>query len=163
MNCPRCQTPLEKTFFRNVISFSCPHCHGQAMTLSGLRSIGVEQENLTAIWRSANAGKLDSQIYCPECRHPMRLLKLDNGNNIFYIDLCTVCHILWFDFGELAQLPVIEAVKKEKLPITVQDKNSEILREYYDDSPPTLLDHLGINEQWTMMAVRLLIKLIFRI
>jgi Zn-finger nucleic acid-binding protein len=168
MNCPRCATPLEQVKIGTVLAFSCRSCHGQAITLEALRTLGVSPENTTAIWRSASAGKLGKLLTCPECGNQMRVIKLDDGSNIFYIDVCISCHLIWFDFGELNMIPVVQLPANfiSQLPYQMNTAltNSGILQqEISDDAPPTFLDHLGIDRTWCIMALRLLIKLFFKI
>jgi hypothetical protein len=96
------------------------------------------------------------------------LIKLDDGSNIFYIDVCISCHLIWFDFGELNMIPVVQLPANfiSQLPYQMNTAltNSGILQqEISDDAPPTFLDHLGIDRTWCIMALRLLIKLFFKI
>ncbi len=117
MLCPRCQTELEKnTCGGKVFAFSCPNCNGQAITLSALRTLGVEEENTRNIWKAATKGKLGDNLPCPECKGNMRIVKVDDGKSVFYIDLCIKCHTVWFDFGELEKIPVRPPVIEEELP-----------------------------------------------
>ncbi|MBE6357749.1 MAG: hypothetical protein E7057_00700 [Lentisphaerae bacterium] len=168
MKCPRCAVHLEQVKIGTVLTFSCSNCHGQAVTLEALRTLGVSPENTTAIWRSASAGKLGAQLNCPECGNPMRLIKLDDGSNIFYIDVCCCCHLIWFDFGELNMIPVVHIPANfiTQLPPTAHaalTSNNISQVELPDEAPPTFLDHLGIDRTWCITALRLLIKLFFKI
>ena len=165
MNCPRCGTPLEKSYYNKIINFHCPHCNGQAVTLSGLRSLGVDPDNLAAIWQSANAGKLGTLLNCPECGKPMRVVKLDNGNNICYIDSCISCHVIWFDFGELENIPVIQFPCPQPPPKVSPVPVDKFTASSGNDSfeIPSVLDHLGIDRTWCSIALQLLLKLFFRI
>ena len=138
MNCPRCATPLEKNLYKDtVVSFFCPFCHGQIITLSALRALGVNNENSGNIWQAAKKGRSGAQLPCPECGKTMKIVKLDDGNQKFYIDVCIHCHAIWFDFGELDKIPVQPPIagKDDELPA----KAKEIL---------ALNDVKNINEQY---------------
>lgn len=107
MICPRCKCELIQYHYQNkIISFSCPECYGQALTIGALRTLGVEEENTRSFWIAASKGKLGAQLSCPECSGEMRMIKVDDGQCKFFIDLCLKCQLLWFDTGELEKIPV---------------------------------------------------------
>ena len=167
MRCPRCSVELSKGIFQNIISFRCPVCGGQAVTMSGLRSMGVDEENIASLWRNAISGRSGSEVGCPECKAPMRSLKVDNGETVFDIDLCTRCHTLWFDLGELEKIPCTPPGHlREERP---RDRSEELLairkiqRMNGEDDTPTIFSKLGIDEEWCAVALRILVRIIFKI
>lgn len=116
MKCPRCQCELVNDRYQNkILSFFCPSCRGQAVTISGLRKLGVDEENTRNFWLAAAKGKLGSKLNCPECNGEMRIIKVDDGQCKFFIDLCQKCQLLWFDSGELEKIPLIPP-ESENLP-----------------------------------------------
>ena len=126
MLCPRCQTGLHKHHYQEkVFAFSCPVCKGIALTLGGLRSLRVDEENIRNIWEAAIKGKSGTQLPCPECRQEMQIIKVNDGQTDFYIDICTKCHIIWFDPGELEKIPVMPEQPVEDIP----QRAKEILAE----------------------------------
>ena len=166
MKCPRCNIELQKSTYCNIIAFYCPHCHGTAVTVSGLRSLGVEPENVYNIWAGANAGKLGCEIFCPECGNPMRLTKLDDSCNTFYIDICICCQLIWFDFGELDKIPVVNMDGADHLPPQAREIMTISNGWEVETTPgkmPTFLNKLGIDQMWCCAALRLLLRLIFKI
>ena len=117
MHCPRCHCDLSKISHQNkIFIFSCPICHGQALTMSGLRSLGVDENDTRSIWSAALNGNWGKELPCPECGNLMHVVKIDDGQSVFYIDICTKCHILWFDFGELEKIPLAPPENKEDIP-----------------------------------------------
>ncbi len=165
MECPRCSVTLEKVRYGNIIGFHCPHCHGIAVTISGLRTLGVDPGNVFNIWTSANAGKLGCELSCPECDNPMRITKINDGESIFYIDVCIKCQLIWFDFGELDKIPADAINNADQLPPQAREiiAINRVRNIDTPDEPPTLLENLGIDQLWCSTALRLLLRLIFRI
>lgn len=126
MFCPRCQTELHKHLYNEkIFAFSCPVCKGIAITMAGLRSLSVDEENIRNIWKAAIKGKLGTLLPCPECRKEMQVIKVNDGQTDFFIDLCTQCHIIWFDPGELEKIPVMTEPPTEEIP----QRAKEILAE----------------------------------
>jgi Zn-finger nucleic acid-binding protein len=127
MRCPRCSGDLSQiSYLEKVFIFSCPACHGQAVTMSGLRAIGIDEESIKKIWSAAVNGQTSKELPCPECNDLMQSLKIDDGQTVFFIDVCTMCHVLWFDLGELEKLPLEPEKETEDIP----QKAKEILAEY---------------------------------
>ena len=158
MECPRCSVTLQKSSYCNIIVFYCPHCHGVAVTVSGLRSLGVDPENIYNIWASANAGKRGCELSCPECDNPMRLIKIDNLGTTFYVDVCIRCQLIWFDSGELEKIPVTTSAGIDTLPPQVKEIAAICnMRQLESETPAAALpDHL-----WCFRALKLLFQLIF--
>lgn len=166
MGCPRCGAGLNQSFYNNsIVVMNCPVCHGKAVTMSGLRALGVEPENTTNIWRAAQKGKLGTNLCCPECGKEMQIVKVDDGTTVFYIDVCTQCHLIWFDAGELEKIPIPpQTAAEEDMP----QRAREILaihqtgKMYPDDDDITpagtwMYGHLA----WT--ALRIILRLFFKL
>ena len=93
MHCPHCSVDLEKNNYDGkIISFLCHNCGGQAVTIGGLRTLGIEPENAFLIWNAAQKAKLGAVLPCPECGNRMNIVKVDTGNSIFYIDVFHLHH-----------------------------------------------------------------------
>lgn len=151
MICPRCKCELIQYHYQNkIISFSCPECYGQALTIGALRTLGVEEENTRSFWIAASKGKLGAQLSCPECSGEMRIIKVDDGQCKFFIDLCLKCQLLWFDRGELEKIPVLPP-EKDELP----QRAKEILAEnaiknvrVYDNETAGFIHRRGFWHGW---------------
>lgn len=140
MLCPRCHSDLSQISDKGIFLFFCPACHGQAVTMSGMRSLGIEEDSIRKIWSAAVKGKLGNELPCPECGNLMCVVKIDDGQTVFYIDVCTKCHILWFDSGELEKIPLTPAEKVEELP----QRAREILAEHAIKNVKPPADHSGL-------------------
>ena len=117
MRCPRCSVELTKSMYDNkIIAFYCSCCGGIAVTMAGLRSLGVAGENTFNIWQSAITEPIKKHLPCPGCHEMMSSVKLSDGDTRFYIDVCVKCHTLWFDAGELERIPLDIAVPQNELP-----------------------------------------------
>ena len=179
MHCPRCATLLNKNLYKDtVISFYCPHCYGQLITMSGLRALGVTPENSGNIWQAAKKGKSGESHPCPECGKNMRIVKLDDGAQTFYIDVCVYWHSLWFDFGELEKIPVqiSSGEQNDELPREAEEllavHQVENLNERYDASERynffarhfDMADYgNAITRHLVICGLRLLLRMIFKI
>ena len=126
MLCPRCHIQLKKILYdQQSVAYECSVCHGIALTMAGLRNLGVSTENSANIWKAALKKHKGCVLPCPECRTPMSVVKLDDGEIKFEIDVCTKCHIIWFDPGELEHIPLVPP--QEKSDADLPDKAREIL------------------------------------
>lgn len=168
MICPRCSVELEKSNYNDaVICYTCPHCNGQMLTMGGLRTLGVEPGNAFAIWDAALKGKLGSSLNCPECGSAMNSVKIDNGDCVFYVDICIRCHAIWFDIGELEKLPFQAVHTPPVQPLAAKNNAVNYSVGDIDHDRPTsssgLLGHLGIDQQWCSLALRIALRLIFKI
>ena len=166
MGCPRCGAGLNQSFYNNsIVVMNCPVCHGKAVTMSGLRALGVEPENTTNIWRAAKKGKLGTNLCCPECGKEMQIVKVDDGTTVFYIDVCTQCHLIWFDAGELEKIPIpprpadAEDMPQRAREILAIHRAGEVSTDNDDISPAGgwMYSHLA----WTALKIilRLFLKL----
>ncbi len=123
MRCPRCGRILRREKCGGAITFYCPDGCGRYITLAALRTYGVEKENVNALWSNARNGNSIPGLRCPSCNLPMQQLKIGKDSITFDLDICTGCCGLWFDKGELEQIPV----KTRKIADELPQKAKEIL------------------------------------
>ncbi len=116
MRCPQCGSKLQRNDISGVITFRCPGGCGQYLTFAALRALHVESDNVNALWRNAKNGNYIAGVHCPSCNLPMRQLKIGTGSISFDLDICPVCTALWFDKGELEQIPVKIPAIADELP-----------------------------------------------
>ena len=116
MRCPRCGSKLQQNNISGVITFRCPGSCGQYLTFAALRTLHVEPDNVNALWRNAKNGNSVPGMRCPSCALPMRQLKIGTENISFELDICLDCCALWFDKGELEQIPRKLPVIADELP-----------------------------------------------
>jgi Zn-finger nucleic acid-binding protein len=102
MECPKCNSDMEKVTYENIEVDRCTNCRGIWFDM-------LEQEKLKAMEgsQSIDAGdpkvgkKYDhvGKIDCPVCRTQMIRMVDAEQPHIWY-EACTVCYGVFFDAGE---------------------------------------------------------------
>ena len=122
LTCPKCQTGLEKRSTGKGIFWHCVSCDGRAATLPLLRR-SVHPEFLRALWLSASNGTSAAHCRCPFCKRPMAEVPAKGVSEDFFLDVCTACHLVWFDLHEFQALPQKPAAAAEvELPAAAREK-----------------------------------------
>ena len=111
MNCPKCKSALHPIKIRDIELDQCEKCYGLWFDEGELKKIAemeltdIEKETL-GFSDSSPLPQIDSKQgdnLCPRCANPLREINYMYETNI-KVDSCEVCHGLWLDFGELAQI-----------------------------------------------------------
>jgi len=113
MNCPRCQTTLERhpiiERHNEIIVDKCPSCQGIWFDKDELKPLENISEPVLVEWR-----KIPSEydqltaLNCPFCPgHPMMNKEEHHRDEKVIFDYCKTCEGIWLDGGEL------EAIQKE--------------------------------------------------
>jgi membrane associated rhomboid family serine protease/Zn-finger nucleic acid-binding protein len=125
LSCPKCQTGLEKRSSESGIFWHCSSCDGRAATLPLLRR-SVLPEFLRGLWQSASQGAITTDCRCPFCNRSMAEVSANGVEGEFNLDVCTSCHLVWFDPNEFQILPpkpqssaepVLPAAARERLAL----------------------------------------------
>jgi Zn-finger nucleic acid-binding protein len=115
--CPRDNSGLTQKNIEGVDLFQCARCHGvwipkdSLLTLASSRNISPLTDHIAG--ESLPPHFTQGSLSCP----------LDNTNMHFHsigaieVDVCSACHGVWLDKGELESLP------KEKQPVTTTTSN----------------------------------------
>lgn len=86
------------------IFWACSQCCGRALSVELLRRT-FSRESVNAFW-SRVIGELGTPgRNCPCCERPMTEVVLAGAPESSRIDVCRLCHFVWFDAGEIAELP----------------------------------------------------------
>jgi len=117
VDCPSCETTLQRETYETFFVFQCPDCSGVLLNTSRLSWIktrrGLSTEELQGQVDSASSTEdTHEKIRCPRCRgeggaatmDKMESRKLEPTAELFVIDLCQSCQLAWFNGGELARL-----------------------------------------------------------
>ena len=125
MNCPTCNAPLTLTPHDTFDSWVCPAGHGLAATLSELYEQADENaiHQLWAAARQAGATGATGPRACPMCARPMVTIAAPKA-----LDVCLADEVIWFDAGELEQLPPDQP---DAVPTAAQDAALETIRKNY--------------------------------
>lgn len=112
LRCPRCDAELAGPNRHDGPSYRCARCGGRAVTLAGLRP-RHPAVTLRAVWQATSP---DRELGCPACHTRMLAVKPDFGEVILALDVCRRCQLVWFDAGELEQLPALELAAPRVVP-----------------------------------------------
>lgn len=109
-HCPCCRVELEEEIIRDRLYYHCPYCDGSLLTLGTLRArCGAEPARVTVIWQMACATAGSQGYACPLCGDAMKrvFVPLTETGAGMELDVCvkSSCQVIWFDAGELAELP----------------------------------------------------------
>ena len=96
--CPRCNSTLEEVRTSKGIFWGCNGCGGRAISVELLRRI-FTPESINPLWLHAISGVGHTGRACPVCHRPMFEVKLSDTAEI-NVDVCKLCHFVWFDAGE---------------------------------------------------------------
>jgi membrane associated rhomboid family serine protease/Zn-finger nucleic acid-binding protein len=100
--CPNDGEVLVAAPRRRGLGWSCPRCSGWALGLPVARQ-EIDPALLRLLWQRARTGSSAASRACPDCRRSMRELPAPQGAEPL-LEICTTCHLLWFDAGELESL-----------------------------------------------------------
>lgn len=114
MNCPRCKSPLVKEVINEVTIefdvFKCNSCEGIWFEKNeDFTKIEKITEPLLVEFRHIPSREVQMEpLTCPSCNnlHYMNKVENDRDHKVI-IDVCSVCHGVWLDKGEL------DAIQKE--------------------------------------------------
>ena len=106
MKCPVCDAELRRSAYEGLPVFCCDSCHGYLVQTNRVANIKRRREKSDAeLAEETQVAGADSknQLACPRCRRSMTK-ETAQGENVFQIDKCQTCDVVWFDPGELARL-----------------------------------------------------------
>jgi membrane associated rhomboid family serine protease/Zn-finger nucleic acid-binding protein len=150
--CPTCQRPLQEVRTSYGIFWSCENCGGRAVSVELLRH-AFTAESINPLWLHAIHGEGQSSRKCPVCRRPMIEVNLSDNAEV-RVDVCRLCHFVWFDTGEVENLtvrplppptPELPQEARELLAIEKVKQLAEQARgSDFDSAPP--------DEHWQQIA-----------
>ncbi len=106
MVCPVCKIALVTAMVEDIHLQACPKCRGVmipqnqlALIVRILRSTSQKIEAELPL----NKADLDPVRYCQTCGNRMDSHPYGGGGNVV-IDVCEICAVVWFDYGELKRV-----------------------------------------------------------
>ena len=108
MECPTCNSSLERTEYEGVTVFQCGECFGYLIPRRRMRMVKSSRqrspEQLLEEITTQSRPDTDERVRCPRCRGPMSKEEMDVAEaGKFNLDTCKECDQVWFDGGELAR------------------------------------------------------------
>jgi membrane associated rhomboid family serine protease/Zn-finger nucleic acid-binding protein len=113
--CPHCNKRLVRKVVDKKVLYICPRCSGRAIGLGALRKSNIKQEFIADLWQKAKATDDLTGRNCPHCYRPMVEVVKKIDGRMLSLDVCKICHSIWFDPKEYDDLPqsVEPPVEKE--------------------------------------------------
>ena len=102
MNCPKCNSAMEKVDYHSLIIDRCTGCKGiwfDMLEAEHLKEIkGSEQIDIGDAVLGEQYNKMEN-IKCPKC-HTLMGKMVDNDQPHIWYESCDVCYGVFFDAGE---------------------------------------------------------------
>ncbi len=107
------------------VFWACPQCDGRALSVELLRGT-FTNESINPLWLRAIHGEGRTGRDCPCCRHPMIEVPLAEDAGAPAVDVCRICHFVWFDAREIAGLKP-RAIPEPKPSLTPEAREASAL------------------------------------
>jgi len=130
--CPICKTDLRRNYIHGGITFICDKCHGKMVAFTMLRKNFCCQDAINDLWRQAAQGG-NTLLRCPYCQKQMKTITVQEGEDVFELDICMPCQQIWFDPGEMEKIPT-EDIPEDPLAIVAARRNICNMSKYIPDS-----------------------------
>jgi membrane associated rhomboid family serine protease len=102
--CPECRVALGEARVFGELRYGCPECKGIAVPLASL--VRVVDPQVNALVRDAlEHSARPSDRVCPKCPRTLARIDLVLSGLVVVVDACRHCELVWFDAGELDQIP----------------------------------------------------------
>jgi membrane associated rhomboid family serine protease/Zn-finger nucleic acid-binding protein len=152
LTCPRCHLPLKEVRTTYGVFWKCGNCDGRAITVELLRRTFTE-ESINPLWLHAIRGEGESSAPCPMCKHPMLQVALSDKAQV-RVDVCRVCHFVWFDAHELDTLVARPPQTTEpELPQKARELIAmEKVKELAEQAQGSDFDSAPPDEWWKQIA-----------
>ncbi len=105
--CPNCGSALHLEHDGALDAWACPQHHGLGFTLSEAYS-RMDEAEIHTIWQQARAGDAGTRA-CPICSARMVSVSVaptTEAATTIALDVCLADEFIWFDAGELDEIPV---------------------------------------------------------
>src|ERR1044071_2159427 len=112
--CPRCELPLKHQQMTGCNFWACGNCGGRAVTLELLHHM-FTPGSINPLWLHAIRGEGTAGGKCPSCQNAMTQVPLSETAGV-KVDVCRICHFVWFDSHEIERLTPRLAETPPELP-----------------------------------------------
>lgn len=141
--CPICKTGLRRNYIHGGITFVCDKCHGRMVAFTMLRKGFCCQDAVNDLWRQAAKGG-NSLRRCPYCQKQMKAVTVQEGEDVFELDICMPCQQIWFDPGEMEKIST-ENIPEDPLTAAVRRNICDMNKYISDSSEPDSPDETETN------------------
>ena len=101
--CPACRLPLGEVRMPHGVFWACSRCGGRALSVELLRRT-FTGDSINFFWSRVIAQLGAPGRDCPCCGRSMTEVALANTLDSARIDVCQLCHFVWFDADEISVL-----------------------------------------------------------
>ncbi len=113
--CPICSEPLDTVDAgMDMLRWTCAAGHGDAVAVAVAHQI-LQEDEIDELWRDATEAA-NGDRPCPACSQPMKVSTINVDDDLIRgnvaedavqltLDVCLDDQIIWFDKGELDQMP----------------------------------------------------------
>lgn len=103
--CPACRTALTRMRGRGEVFWQCEACGGRSSTLSLMRKM-VPAYLVNDLWQRVRNYEYPMLRRCSCCPAKMEQVPVQVPSGEMLLDVCSRCHFIWLDAGEIDALPV---------------------------------------------------------
>lgn len=118
LDCPRDRAPLEEREHeitgRNVHADHCPKCEGVFLDKDELKRL-TGHGNINQLVTEYLGLDVGGQLVCPACGGLMDDEHFEGVEAKTTVDVCTTCHGIWLDAGELDAIAALDDKEFDKL------------------------------------------------
>lgn len=126
LRCPRDKTPLEEREHEipglNVFADHCPKCEGVFLDEDELKRL-TGKRNVNQLITEYLGIDVGGDLVCPSCGGLMDDERFKGVEGEITIDVCTACHGVWLDKGELEAIAKLDDKSFDKLS---EEKRAEV-------------------------------------
>jgi len=115
--------------------------------LEVLRKV-IPRAVLNSLWQKARSGQFSGVRRCPSCRRPMAEIPVDAGGMAEQLDVCTSCHLVWFDRGEFEALPKTSPGKPPSTELSPEARQALALHRLEQVKERQFAEQTGPNHWW---------------
>lgn len=149
--CPRCDLPLKQEQMNGRVFSACGNCGGRGVTLELLRHT-FTAASINPLWLHAIRGEGTPGPGCPSCRNGMTQVALSDKATV-KVDVCRICHFVWFDPHEIDTLTPKQQKVDPELPPKVREMLAVArIEQIAKDAQDPNFDSAPPDEWWKSIA-----------
>ena len=118
--CPECNKSLNRSSSQFGLIWICPTCSGKAISVYVLKKV-IPKDIINKLWERADSGNYKVRRKCPICNKSIPEVPIVTQDKTIYLDICRICHFIWFDGQEYESLPRLQKEPEKELTPETQE------------------------------------------